>query len=61
MTVYAVTIKVENSTKTTSTTKTIFSEESYEDAWKQLLSWAKINYPSCDVIHIHSSETNYKN
>lgn len=58
-TVYAVTIKVEDPTKTCSTTKTIFSEESYEDAWRQLLSWAKIIYPTWDVIHIHSSESNY--
>lgn len=57
MTVYAVTIKVEG--EKIKTTKTIFSEESYQDAWAQLFTWAKSNYPSCDIIHIHSSESNY--
>lgn len=57
MTVYAVTIKVEG--EKIKTTKTIFSEESYQDAWSQLFTWAKSNYPSCDIIHIHSSESNY--
>ena len=54
ITVYSVTVKFGQYSKT------FFSEESYQDCWDSIYKFQKANYPTENITHIHSAESNYK-